>query len=81
MRRHQFLTQTHETRKTIIESKINVGERWINKVNGSVITILAKKSPQCWDVHETAKGNFKTHDNGTKEILESFILNFYKKET
>lgn len=78
MRRNDFLTKKPVDRSVKPESKINVGDRWENKVNGSTITIIEKKD-RCWNVHETARGNFKIHDNGNKEILESFILNFYKK--
>jgi hypothetical protein len=77
MRRHDFITKQ---RQPFVESKINVGEKWVNKVNGSYITILEKKT-QSWSVHETMKGNFKVHDNGTKDLLESYILSFYKKQT
>lgn len=57
---------------------VEVGQRWNNVINGSMLNIIARNKNGSWTVRETMKGNYRVHDNGEKEMMENFILSFYK---
>jgi len=57
---------------------INNGQRWSSIIDGSSLTILGKNKDGSWAVSKTTKGNMRTHDNGESDMLENFILSFYK---
>ncbi len=60
--------------KVVVES----GQRWNNVINGSVLDIISRNANGSWTVKETMRGNYRIHDNGQKEMMENFILSFYK---
>lgn len=62
----------------VSKGSVEVGQAWLNVINGSVIKILGRNRNGSWTVHETVKGNFRVHDNGEKQLMENFILSFYK---
>ncbi len=57
---------------------VEVGQRWNNTINGSILQIVSRSKNGTWTVNETMKGNYRIHDNGQKEMMETFILSFYK---
>lgn len=85
MNRSKFISQKilrEPEEPTIANLQDNIiapGQRWKNQVNGSFITIISKTG-KAWLVEETyERANGRVIDsNGTKDVLESFILNFYK---
>ena len=57
---------------------VEVGQRWVNKINGNTISIQERTHRDAWVVRETAKGALRTYDEGLKELRENFILEFYR---
>lgn len=82
MNRYNFMQS--QGQKTIPQPELTpngnilVGQRWLNQINGSTLEILERTKRGQWMVNETMKGNFRTHNNGEKEVTESFILTFHK---
>ena len=57
---------------------VDVGQRWINKINGNTISIQERTHRGAWVVRETSKGALRSYDEGLKELRENFILEFYR---
>jgi len=87
MKRHKFLTEKRDipadvpTVANLQKTSIEPGQMWKSTVNGSRITILSHTISTAWLVEETfiRANGLIIDNNGTKEMLESFILSFYKK--
>ena len=76
MNRYKFLSDKPAREAP---TDITIGQVWKNKMHDSSITIISKNK-NAWLVEDSyIKPNGQVASEGTKEVLESFILNFYRK--
>lgn len=84
MNRYNFLeskgTPQLPRQDLLPKGHIEAGQRWNSTINGSTLNVISRASRDAWTVRETVKGNMRTHDNGEREMLETFILSFYKQQ-
>jgi hypothetical protein len=83
MNRYNFMessgTKPARVPDTIPTGIIQVGQRWVNTINGNIIHILERTHREAWVVREMAKGALRVHDEGMKELRELYILEFFKQ--